>query len=83
MSDFKDCEYRYIEEDDEFLYCANKLDKDHRCDNCLENMHLNCDNYSPVRDYCLKYFQDNISSMKECCEKSVFNDKEHQRKWSN
>jgi len=33
MSDFKDCEYRYIEEDDEFLYCANKLDKDKRCDN--------------------------------------------------
>ena len=81
MSEFKDCEYRYSEDDT--LYCENKYDKDNRCDNCVENIHLNCDNYNPKRDMCLKFFQDNISSMKECQEKTVFNDKDLSRKWSN
>lgn len=81
MSEFKDCEYRYCEDD--ILYCKNKLDKDNRCDNCKQNIHLNCDNYNPKKDMCLKFFQDNISSMKECQEKTVFNDKDLSRKWSN
>lgn len=83
MSEFKDCEYRYTEEDDDFFYCANKYDKDNRCDNCIENIHLNCDNYNPKKDMCLKWFEENISSLKECKEKTVFNDKELSRKWSN
>lgn len=86
MSDivFKDCEYRYVEEDGT-LCCKNKqgIETDLSCDNCIGNIHLNCDNYNPKKDLCLKFFQDNISSMKECQEKTVFNDKDLSRKWSN
>lgn len=78
---YPDCQYRYNE--DEILYCKNKLDKDNKCTNCKDNIHLNCDNYNPKKDYCLKFFQDNISTMKECQEKTVYNDKELSRKWSN
>ena len=82
MTEFKDCEYRYT--DGELLRCANmKEPNDDLCDNCKENIHLNCDNYSPKKDMCLKFFKDNISSLKECEEKTVFNDKELSRKWSN
>ena len=79
---FKDCEYRYL--DGELLRCSNmKSPNDDLCDNCKENIHLNCDNYSPKKDLCLKFFQENISSLKECNEKTVFTDKELSRKWSN
>ena len=79
---FKDCEYRYL--DGDLLRCSNmKSPNDDLCDNCKENIHLNCDNYSPKKDLCLKFFQENISSLKECNEKTVFNDKELSRKWSN
>lgn len=49
----------------------------------IENIHKDCENYSPKKDYCLKFFKKNISSLKECQEKTVFNDKELARKWSN
>ena len=49
----------------------------------MTNIHENCDNYNPKKDYCLKFFKKNISSLKECQEKTVFNDKELSRKWSN
>lgn len=79
---FKDCDYRYL--DGDLLRCSNmKSPNDDLCDNCKENIHLNCDNYSPNKDLCLKFFQGNISSLKECEEKTVFNDKELSRKWSN
>lgn len=79
---FKDCEYRYL--DGDLLRCSNmKSPNDDLCDNCKENIHLNCDNYSPKKDMCLKFFQENISSLKECNEKTVFTDKELARKWSN
>ena len=79
---FKDCEYRYL--DGDLLRCSNmKSPNDDLCDNCKENIHLNCDNYSPKKDMCLKFFQENISSLKECNEKTVFNDKKLSRKWSN
>ena len=79
---FKDCEYRYL--DGELLRCSNmKSPNDDLCDNCKENIHLNCDNYSPKKDLCLKFFRDNISELKECREKTVFTDKELARKWSN
>ena len=84
MSEFKDCEYRYTE--DELLYCMNKLDKDNRCDNCKQNIHLNCDNYVPRNDMCLLFFElgvSNVSQYDECAEKTIYNDKDHQRKWSN
>ena len=80
--DFKDCEFRYVEFDGE-LYCSNKEGWDISCDNCRENIHLNCTNYNPRRDMCLKFFQDNISELKECQEKTVFNDKDLSRKGSN
>ena len=82
---FRDCEYRYIETeyDGTIYYCENKYDKDNRCDNCKENIHLDCDNYNPRKDLCLKFFQDNISSLKECQEKTIYNDKDLSRKWSN
>lgn len=79
---FKDCEYRYIKEDDDKFYCKNKSDNEY-CDNCKENIHLNCDNFNPKKDFCLKFFKDNISELKECEEKTVFNDNELSRKWSN
>ena len=81
---FQDCEFRYIENDE--LQCKNKQGLEYsnnKCDNCVENIHLNCDNYNPRKDMCLKFFKDNISSLKECQEKTVFNDKELSRKWSN
>lgn len=81
MNEFKDCEYRYTENDT--LYCENKYDKDNRCDNCKNNVHLNCDNYNPKKDFCLKFFRGDISELKECQEKTVFNDKDLSRKWSN
>lgn len=78
---FKDCEYRIIEDD--VLYCMNKFEKDNRCDNCRNNIHLNCTNYNPKKDMCLKFFKPNISDLKECQEKTVFSDKDLSRKWSN
>ena len=58
---FKDCEYRFTENNE--LYCKNKTGDDINCDNCKENIHLNCDNFSPKKDYCLKFFQENISEV--------------------
>ena len=87
MSDivFKDCEYRYVEEDGT-LCCKNKqgIETDLSCDNCTGNIHLNCDNYNAKKDLCLKWFETEVSkNYKECSEKSVFDDKELSRKWSN
>ena len=82
MTDFKDCDYRYIGNKDK-LYCKNKKGMDNYCDNCKENPHLNCDNYNPRKDFCLKFFEHDASMLAECREKSVFNDKELSRKWSN
>ena len=48
-----------------------------------ENIHENCENYSPKKDYCLKFFKPNISELKECQEKTTVSDKELSRKWSN
>ena len=79
--EFKDCQYRYMEGD--LLYCENKYDKDNRCTNCKDNIHLSCDNYNAPKDLCLKFFKDNISELKECQEKTVFSDKDLSRKWSN
>ena len=83
--DFKDCEFRFINEETDELCCKNKqgLAVNLICDNCTQNIHLNCDNYNPKRDMCLKFFKDNISELKECQEKTVFTDKELSRKWSN
>ena len=47
---FKDCEYRFTENNE--LHCKNKTGTDINCDNCKENIHLNCDNFSPKKDYC-------------------------------
>lgn len=85
MIDFKDCEYRKIDKNNE-LYCENKLytNADNiSCDNCKQNIHLNCTNYNPKKDMCLKWFEEGVSSLKECREKTTFNDKELSRKWSN
>ena len=49
-----------------------------------ENVHSNCENYSPKRDYCLKWFEENVREKYETCkEYSEFNDSNLQRKWSN
>ena len=80
----KDCEYRYVE--DGTLCCKNKqsIETDLSCDNCTGNIHLNCDNYNAKKDLCLKWFETEVSkNYKDCSEKSVFNDKELSRKWSN
>ena len=86
MSDivFQDCEYRFTENDK--LYCKNKTGDDNGCDNCKGNIHLNCQNYVPSKDMCLKFFRAGISEVSqydECAEKVVYNDKELSRKWSN
>lgn len=49
----------------------------------MANIHEDCENYNGKKDFCLKFFQENISELTECAEKSVFNDKELSRKWSN
>lgn len=82
MIDFKDCEYRFIGDDDE-LCCKNKEGLNISCDNCRENIHLNCTNYNPKRDMCLKWFEEGVSRLKECREKTTFSDKDLSRKWSN
>ena len=81
MNEFKDCQYRF--EENNKLYCKNKTGEDKTCLNCKDNVHLNCTNYSPKRDYCLKFFKEDISNLKECNEKSVFSDKNLSKKWSN
>lgn len=85
MNDFKDCEYRYI--DDDLLRCANmKQLNDDLCDNCKSNIHLNCQNYVPKNDMCLLFFElgvSNVSQYDECAEKIIYDDKKLQRKWSN
>ena len=81
MNEFKDCQYRF--EENNKLYCKNKTGEDKTCLNCKDNVHLNCDNYSPKKDYCLKFFKEDISNLKECNEKSVFSDKDLSKKWSN
>ena len=82
--DFKDCEFRYLE-DDGTLHCRNKqgIELDTECDNCTENIHLNCTNFNPKKDMCLKFFREGISELKECQEKTVFSDNNLQKKWSN
>ena len=80
---FHDCMYRT--EHDNQLYCRNKTDNG-ACDNCKDNIHLNCENYVPRNDMCLKFFQlgiSEVSQYNECAEKIIYNDTEHQRKWSN
>lgn len=81
MSEFQDCEFRYVEGDS--IHCKNKDGYDLNCDNCAENIHLNCTNYNPKKDMCLKWFEEGVSRLKECKEKTTFNDSELQRKWSN
>ena len=79
---FHDCEYRYEQNNE--LYCKNK--NNHKCDNCKENIHLNCQNYVPKNDMCLQYFELGISEVSQyntCAEKKIFNDTELQQKWSN
>ena len=50
----------------------------------MSNIHENCENYSPKKDYCLKFFEENVSEKyKVCKEYSEFSDKELSRKWSN
>ena len=82
---FKDCDYRYTGNNDE-LYCKNKDGMDNYCTNCKDNIHLNCDNYVPGKDMCLKYFEVGVSEVSQyddCAEKVVYNDKDLSRKWSN
>ena len=50
----------------------------------MSNIHADCENYSPKKDYCLKFFEEKVSEKyKVCKEYSEFNDKELSRKWSN
>lgn len=84
--EFKDCEFRFIEDDN--LYCANKqgIELNTECDNCAENIHLNCENYVPRNDMCLLYFElgvSDVSQYDDCAEKIIYNDKDLQKKWSN
>ena len=50
----------------------------------MTNIHETCENYNAKKDYCLKFFEDNVSeNYKVCKEYSEFSDKELARKWSN
>jgi hypothetical protein len=50
----------------------------------MTNIHADCENYNPKKDYCLKFFEENVSEKyKVCKEYSEFSDKELSRKWSN
>ena len=84
MTEFKDCEYRF--ENNNELYCKNKEGMDITCDNCVKNVHLNCQNYVPKNDMCLLYFELGISDVSQydkCAEKIIYDDNELQKKWSN
>ena len=84
MTGFKDCEYRF--ENNNELYCKNKEGMDITCDNCVENVHLNCQNYVPKNDMCLLYFELGISDVSQydkCAEKIIYDDNKLQKKWSN
>lgn len=84
MNEFKDCDYRYLNNDE--LACKNKKGLNISCDNCMKNIHLNCEYYVPKNDMCLKYFELGISSVSQyddCAEKVLYDDKELSRKWSN
>lgn len=48
-----------------------------------ENIHKDCENYNSKKDLCLKWFETGVSRLTECKEKTIANDKELQRKWSN
>lgn len=49
-----------------------------------DNIHADCENYSPKKDMCLKWFETDVSKRyTECAEKTKFDDRELQRKWSN
>ena len=48
------------------------------------SIHETCDNYVKTKDYCLKFFEENVSENYPVCkEYSKFSDKELSRKWSN
>ena len=48
------------------------------------SIHESCENYVKSKDYCLKFFEDNVSENYTVCkEYSKFSDKELSRKWSN
>ncbi len=85
---FRDCQYRKLDKNDE-LYCENKVygnEDNIDCDNCKENVHLNCQNYVPKNDMCLLYFElgvSEVSQYDECAEKIIYDDKDLQKKWSN
>lgn len=50
----------------------------------MTNIHKDCENYVAGKDYCLKFFEENVSEKYEICREYVeFNDNELQRKWSN
>jgi len=50
----------------------------------MKNYHQKCDNYVPSKDYCLKFFEDDVSERyKVCREYSEFSDDNLQKKWSN
>ena len=48
-----------------------------------ENIHKDCENYNSKKDLCLKWFETGVSKYTECREKTIANDKQLQRKWSN
>lgn len=66
MSEFKDCEYRFVDENDE-LCCMNDV----LCDNCVENVHLNCQNYVPEKDMCLLGFSDVSDEYDKCLKRRL------------
>lgn len=67
------------EVEDEFKELTLKMG-----DREMNNIHLDCENYNPKKDYCLKFFTDKVSEKyPHCQEYSKFNDKELSRKWSN
>ena len=50
----------------------------------MSNIHSDCENYNSKKDYCLKFFEEDVSERyKVCREYSEFSDKELARKWSN
>ena len=65
-------EYRFTE-------YRNKVGK-----RMTENIHKDCENYSPKKDYCLRFFEENVSEKyKTCKEYAEYDDKDLQRRWSN
>ena len=49
----------------------------------MSNIHKDCENYSPKKDYCLKFFEENVSEKYKICKEGwkSYHRKRHPKEW--